>query len=167
MTTKPSPAVNNDEMPSPRFLVVDHRVPAAIRQLLDEADGCLNMGFTTGGTACARRATDAVLETEGVLTDDYSASLAALGKKHPSIAPTLFTVLDLLGTGDDALPLDALKALIAIVKAITYEIYVLGLERIENVEYLSDLIGSLKRDAMPARAQTTPASASSRSRRQE
>jgi hypothetical protein len=164
MTTKPSAGANNDQMPLPRFLVVDHRVPASIRQLLDEADGCLNMSFTTGGTACARRATDAVMETEGVLTDDYSASLVALGKKHPSIAPTLFTVLDLLGTGDEALPVDALKALIAIVKAITYEIYVLGAERIENVEYLSELIGALKQ---PARPQTTTPGAGGRARRQE
>jgi len=165
MTTKPSAVVSNDEMPSPRFLVVDHRVPEQIRQLLDEADGCLNMGFTTGGTACARRATDVVLETEGVLTDDYSASLAALGKKHPSIPPTLFTVLDLLGTGDDSLPIDALKALIAIVKAITFEIYVLGLERIESLEYLSDLIGSLKRDTVPGRP-SAPASVGGRARRE-
>ena len=36
----------------PRFLEVDDRVPAPLRKLLDEADGCLDMSFTTGGTAC-------------------------------------------------------------------------------------------------------------------
>jgi hypothetical protein len=104
------------------------------------------MAFTTGGTACARRAMQVVLASEGVVAGDHSGSLLSLSEKHPVIAPTLFTVLDLLGTGDEPLQVDALTALIATVKAIVYEIYVLGPERIESLEYLSDLIGALKRD---------------------
>jgi hypothetical protein len=149
VTPKPSVAVASEQAPPPRFLVVDSRAPAPIRQLLDEADGCVNMAFTTGGTACARRTMQVVLATEGVVAGDYSASLLLLSEKHPAIAPTLFSVLDLLGTGEEPLQVDALTALIATVKAIVYEIYVLGLERIERLQYLSDLIGGLKRDNIP------------------
>ena len=156
-TPKPSAVVDNDQGPPHRFLVVDSRVPASIRQLLDEADGCMNLAFTTGGTACVRRAMRVILATEGVLTDDYSASLLSLREKHPAIAPTLFTVLDLLGTGDEPLEADALTALIATVKAIVYEIYVVGSERLEALEYLSELIGSLERDRISAGPQKTAA----------
>jgi len=146
-TTPATPAtVDNDQTPAPRFFVVDSRVPAPIRQLLDEADGCLNMAFMTGGTACARHAVQAVLSTEGVQADDYSASLIALSAKHAAIAPTLFQILELLGAGDAPLRPDALKALIATVKAIVYEIYVLGAERIESLTYLSELVSAIKRD---------------------
>jgi hypothetical protein len=154
---KPSAAVDDDQSPPHRFLVVDSRVPAPIRQVLDEADGCMNLAFTTGGTACVRRAMRVVLATEGVLTDDYSESLLSLREKHPAIAPTLFTVLDLLGTGDEPLRVDALTALIATVKAIVYEIYVLGIERLESLEYLSELIGSMKRDSISVSPHKTAA----------
>lgn len=146
VTPKPPAVVDNDQSPPHRFLVVDSRVPAPIRQILDEADGCMNLAFTTGGTACVRRAMRVILATEGVLTDDYSDSLLSLREKHPAIAPTLFTVLDLLGTGDEPLRIDALTALIATVKAVVYEIYVLGIERLEALEYLSELLASMKRD---------------------
>ena len=168
-TPKPSAVVDNDQGPPHRFLVVDSRVPASIRQMLDEADGCMNLAFTTGGTACVRRAMRVILATEGVLTDDYSASLLSLREKHPAIAPTLFTVLDLLGTGDEPLRVDALTALIATVKAIVYEIYVLGIERLDALEYLSELLASMKRDSISVNktAASAKAEGSARARRTE
>jgi len=147
--------VDNDRTPSPRFLVVDRRVPEPIRQLLEEADGCLNMSFTVGGTACVRRAIRKAFEIECVEDDDFSASLVALGQKHPSVAPTLFQVMDLLGSGDEPLQGDALKALIATFKGVLYEIYVLGEERLESLAYLSDLLSALDRDSTPAKAAKT------------
>src|SRR6185503_20142482 len=132
--------IDNDTAPAPRFLVVDRRVPEAIRQLLDEADGCLNMSFAVGGSACVRRAIRKAFEIEGVEEDDFGASLTALGQKHQAVAPTLFQVL---GAGDEALPADALKALIATFKGVLYEIYVLGEERLESLAYLSELLQAL------------------------
>ena len=116
----------NDDGVSPRFLVVDSRVPAQIRQMLDEADGCLNMAFGMGGTACARKAVDVILETEHAAADDYAASLLTLSEKHPAVAPALFQILGMLGQGNHPLSTESLKALIVTVKAIVYEIYVLG-----------------------------------------
>lgn len=148
MTTKGSVAVaiENDRAPAPRFLVVDSRVPESIRQLLEEADGCLNMSFIVGGTACARRAIRVILDSEGVKGDDFRTCLLALGEKHPAVPPTLFQILELLAAGEKPLKTDALKALIATAKGMVYEIYVLGAERIESFEYLSDLLKALDRD---------------------
>ena len=139
------PFVNDDGV-SPRFLVVDSRVPAQIRQMLDEADGCLNMAFGMGGTACARKAVDVIIETEHAAADDYAASLLTLSEKHPAVAPALFQILGMLGQGNEPLSTESLKALIVTVKAIVYEIYVLGAERIERLMYVHQLVESLKRE---------------------
>jgi hypothetical protein len=154
MSTPSSPATYlSDDAVSPRFLVVDSRVPSAIRQLLDEADGCLNMSFVMGGTACARKAVDVVLMTEHATADDYEASLLTLSEKHPAVAPALFQILGMLGQGEGPLDSESLKALIVTVKAIVYEIYVLGAERIERLMYVHQLVESLKREpAEPANA---------------
>lgn len=125
-------------------------MPAPIRQLLDEADGCLNMAFINGGTACARRAVDLILKTEHAAADDYAASLLTLSEKHPAVAPALFQILGMLGEGDEPLNRDSLKALIATVKAVVYEIYVLGAERIERLMYVHQLVESLKREPATA-----------------
>jgi hypothetical protein len=136
----------NDDTLSPRFLVVDARVPVQIRQLLDEADGCLNMAFGMGGTACARKAVDVILETEHAGAEDYAASLLTLSEKHPAVAPALFQILGMLGQGNEPLSIESLKALIVTVKAVVYEIYVLGAERIERLMYVHHLVESLKRE---------------------
>jgi hypothetical protein len=160
----PDPIViDNDTAPAPRFLVVDRRVPEPIRQLLDEADGCLNMQFAVGGSACVRRAIHKAFEIEGVESEDFAESLASLGQKHPAVAPTLFQVMGVLGGGDDPLPGDALKALIATFKGVLYEIYVLGEERLESLAYLSELLQAL--DSPPKLPKTRAASGPSKSNR--
>jgi hypothetical protein len=143
-TSKTVSAVpSGDTSAEPRFLTVDARVPAAIRQLLDEADGCLNMSFSTGGTACARRAVQQLLAQENADGDDYAASLIAFSEKHPAVAPALLQILQVLGDGDAPLPADSLRALIVTIKAVVYEVYVLGAERIERLMYVHQLVESL------------------------
>jgi len=136
----------------PRFLIVDSRVPEPVRQLLEEADGCLNMGFAVGGSACARRAINKTFEIESVEEDDFGASLRALAQKHEGLPPTLFRVIELLGAGEEPLHADALKALLATFKGVLYEIYVLGEERAESLAYVSKLLQALDREAVPAKA---------------
>ena len=65
-----------------------------------------------------------------------------------------------------------ITALTATVKAIVYEVYVLGTERLEALEYLSELIGSMKRDTVSANphktaAPSTKAEGNARARRTE
>ena len=146
LMAKDQAAARHDDAAAPRFLTVDARAPEEIRQLLEESDGCLNMGFITGGTACARRAVDHILESEHAAGDDYAASLLTLSEKHPAVAPALFQILGMLGEGDEPLDADSLKALIVTIKAVVYEIYVLGAERIERLMYVHHLVESLKRD---------------------
>ena len=52
--------------------------------------------------------------------------------------------------------LNALRALIATIKAVVFEVYVQGPERVESLMYVHQLVESLKRDNAPARR---PASA--------
>jgi len=147
----------DDRSPTPRFLTIDRRVPEAVRQLVEEADGCLNMNFATGGSACIRRALRRTFEVEGVDEGDFVASVQALAQKHQGVAPTLFQVIELLGAGEEALANDALKALIATFKGVLYEVYVLGEERAETLAYLSKLLQAVDRDAAqrPQKNKTT------------
>jgi hypothetical protein len=57
----------------------------------------------------------------------------------------------MLGDGDDPLPADALRALIATIKAVVFEVYVQGPERVERLMYVHQLVESLKRDNAQAR----------------
>ena len=148
--------LDDDRTPTPRFLTVDARVPEPIRQLLEEADGCLNMTFSVGGSACVRRAIRKTFDVEGVDEGEFAASTHALAQKHQGVAPTLFQVIELLGTGEEPLHADALRALIATFKGILYEIYVLGEERAESLAYLSKLLQAV--DGNGSSPQKTPKS---------
>jgi hypothetical protein len=130
---------------SPRFLELDERVPAVLRKALDETDGCLEMGFLTGGAACARMAVRTIVRMEHADAGDYTAGLMALSEKHPAVPPALFQIVGMLGGDDEPLSGEALRALIAAVKAIVYEIYVLGAERVERLMYVHELVETLKR----------------------
>ncbi len=152
----PPPIIDNDRSPAPRFLTVDRRIPEAIRSLLEEADGCASMSFAVGGSSCVRLAIRKTFELEAVDGDDFRSSVVGLGEKHPSIAPTLFQVIDRLGSGDEPLQSDTLKALIATFKAVLYEMYVLGEERRETMAYLSELLQALDGDKMPAKPRSVP-----------
>ncbi len=140
-------AVQRHPSPSspPRFLSLDERVPPTVRKALEEATGCLEMGFMTGGAACARMAVSTIVHLEHAEDGDYAASLLALSEKHPTVPPALFQIVGMLGGGDEALNAEALRALIAAVKAIVYEIYVIGAERVERLMYVHELVETLKR----------------------
>jgi hypothetical protein len=139
----PQPTIDNDLAPAPRFLTLDRHIPDAIRQLVNEADGCANMAFAVGGGSCVRLAIRQMLELEAIGSDDLHAAIAELREKHPSVAPTLFQVIERLGSGDEPLQIDRLKALIATFKAVLYEMYVLGEERRETLAYLSEILQAL------------------------
>ena len=156
----PQPMIDPDRIPEPRFLTPDRRIPEAIRRLLEEADGCASMSFSVGGSSCARLAIKKAFELESLDdTDDFHASIAQLGEKHSSIAPSLFQVISRLGGGDEPLQSDALKALIATFKAVLYEMYVLGEERRETLAYLSDILRALTVSECRRRASRTAAEA--------
>jgi hypothetical protein len=156
--------VDDDRSATPRFLTVDRRVPDAIRQLVEEADGCINMNFAVGGTACVRRAIRKTFEVEEVEGDDWADSVHALAEKHNGVAPTLFQVIELLGAGEEPLQMDALRALAATFKGVLYELYVLGEERAESLAYLSKLLQAVDRETSVPKSKPRTAAFPTRSR---
>src|SRR4051812_37791677 len=60
------PLVDTDRTPAPRFLTLDRHIPEAIRQLMDEADGCSSMAFAVGGSSCVRLAIRKAFELEAI-----------------------------------------------------------------------------------------------------
>jgi hypothetical protein len=116
------------------FFVIDNRIPAVIRELTTEAEGCLKMNYLTGASACTRKAIYELLVLEGMTAGDYKERIKSLKKKHSSIDPTLFDILSHIQdmTSDkvheqswDKWDSPNLKLIIEATKAVLYEIYVL------------------------------------------
>jgi hypothetical protein len=129
----------------PRFLTLDERVPLPLRALLDEADGCLKMSFLTGAGACTARTLDLLLAEQGVGGNDRADQIHQLGKKHPAVAESFLRGLALVtnnpsGAWDEP----RVRLAIVILKAIAYEIYVLGPERKERAAYVIELLERFK-----------------------
>lgn len=134
------------ENPVPAFLATDDYVPGAFRDLLSEADGCMQKGFLTGGTACARRSLDLLLNVAKTEGASYEDRLQSLGEKH-GIAKMLTSILVQCGGAsakDNAtLSADVLNLFIVTMKAVVYELYVVGPERTNRLQYVSRLVTSV------------------------
>jgi hypothetical protein len=151
---------------TPGFLTLDPRVPATIRDLLGESDGCLKHNFLTGATACAQRAMQALLAIEKVEGPDVPARIRGLNEKYPAVPQMLSSVLLQFGdaTSRDGAKLTAsgLNLLIVTLKAVLYEIYVLGPERAERLDYVRQVFDSIERKGNDKRpAGPTPVSVTS------
>lgn len=125
----------------PKFLTLDESVPRPLRALLDEADGCLRMSFLVGAGACAGRTLDLLLAEQGLTDGERGEQILQLGKKHPAVSESFLRGLSLVmnnptGSWDEA----RATLSIAILKAIAYEIYVLGPERKERAAYVIELL---------------------------
>ena len=153
------PVPDKDHVAEPRFLTLDRRIPEQIRQLVAEADGCASMSFAVGGSSCMRLAIRQAFELESIASDDFHTAIVALRGKHPSVAPTLFQVIERLGAGDEPLQADTLKALIATFKAVLYEMYVLGEERRETLAYLSEILQALDGNKIVTKTRVAPRTA--------
>jgi len=148
----------------PPFLTPDHRIPASVRELLLEADGCVTSGFFTGGTACAQRALEALLKMEKAEGDSHQARVRALGDKTPGLPQLLITVLAQLGDVSaretPKFATNTLQLLVTTLKATAYEIYVVGPERAERLQHVHRLLETTDRsapDRAAAERKATPA----------
>lgn len=144
----------------PAFLTLDDRIPAVVRELMTEADGCWKNGYLTGGTACAQRAINLILTAEKIDGQDMEARVRGLGEKYPAVPQMLTTVLQRFGdaTSRDGAKLSAsgLQLLVVTLKAIVYEIYVLGPERVERLDYVRKVFESIERKTPDKRAAGQP-----------
>src|SRR5262249_9769668 len=147
----PMPDVHHSS--SQAFLTIDNRVPAVVRELLAEADGCLKAGFLTGGTVCAQRAIQALLQHEGAEGGSYEARLHALSNKYPAVPQSLFALCIRLGesTSKDHPTLDGdrLNVLAVALKIMLYEIYVLRPDRADRLKYPPGLLASCGAGSYP------------------
>jgi hypothetical protein len=148
MSDSKQTATATSSTPAPAFLTVDLRAPAAVRELLMEADGCLKAGFMTGGTVCAQRAVQTLLHHEGAEGGSYEARMHALSQKYPSVPQSLFALCIRLGDSHSreqtSLDLEKLKVLLVALKIMLYEIYVLGPDRVERLKYLQQMIETME-----------------------
>jgi len=136
---------------SPAFLTIDNRAPAAVRELIIEADGCLKAGFLTGGTVCAQRAIQTLLQHESAEGASYEARLHALSQKYPSVPQSLFALCIRLGESPSkehpALDVERLKVLVVALKIMLYEIYVLGPDRVDRLKFLQQMVEACEANA--------------------
>jgi transcription elongation factor Elf1 len=60
------------------FFVMDDRIPAIIRELITEAEGCRKMNFLTGASACARKTIYEFLVEQKAEGDSYEDRIKSL-----------------------------------------------------------------------------------------
>lgn len=75
------------------FFILDDRIPKIIRELITEAEGCLEMNFLTGASACMRKAIYELLKIEKAEGSDYESKIKSLKKKYPGSDAALFDIL--------------------------------------------------------------------------
>lgn len=116
------------------FFVLDSRIPAVLRELITEAEGCLKMNFLTGASACMRKAIYELLVIEKAAGQDYESRIKSLKGKHPECDPSHFDMLGQIQdmTSDkiheqswDKWDSGYLKLIIETLKTVLHEVYVL------------------------------------------
>ena len=132
---------------SPAFLATHDHVPQALRDLLNEADGCLQSGFLTGGTACARRALDLLLTVAKTKGGTYEEGVETLCERHgvPKVLTNILAQCGNASATDGAkFTSEVLQLFVVTMRAVVYELYVLGPERAERLQYVSALVKAVE-----------------------
>ncbi len=114
---------------------VDPEVPAKIRSLIDEADGCRKQNFLVGGSGALRKAIYEFLLDQKVSGDSYEEKIKALKIKYPKAEEAIFDALfGIQNLTSNALHEDELgnwepwkskdfSYVMQVVKAAMYEVY--------------------------------------------
>jgi hypothetical protein len=97
---------------------------------------------------------DALLKYEKADGPTFDARVHSLGEKHGAIAQLLLTVLVQLGDAGaretSRLTTNTLQLLVVTLKAVAYEIYVVGPDRAERLQYVRRILESTERKAPAA-----------------
>jgi len=75
------------------FFVIDSRVPAVLRELITEAEGCVKMNFLTGASACTRKAIYELTILQKTVGSNYEDRIKDMKSRFPNIDPDLFDIL--------------------------------------------------------------------------
>jgi len=130
------------------FHVIDERIPAKLRELLDEAQGCLKSNFLTGASACVRKIVYELARLNQAEGAKYDERIRNLKKQLPNVEPEYFdTLLNIQQLTSDKVHEDSydgwesrhLKILIAALVEALHEIYVMPKERERRRQEVLDL----------------------------
>jgi hypothetical protein len=75
------------------YHVINPHIPAILRELLDEAQGCLKSNFLTGASACVRKIVYELARLQKAEDNNYDERIHNLKEKLPTIDPTYFDTL--------------------------------------------------------------------------
>lgn len=115
------------------FFVLDKRVPTILRELLTEAEGCVQSNFLTGASACARKIVYELGSLSGASEDNYEDRIKSLKDLHPEVDSayfdTLLTIQQLTSTkvhenAYDGWESKHLRVILAALREVLHEIYV-------------------------------------------
>jgi len=139
------------------FFVLDNRIPKILRELITEAEGCLNGNFLTGASACARKIIYELSTLEGAKGNDYNERIKSLKVKRPDVEgdyfDTLVTIQEFTSSkvheeSYDGWESKHLKLILSTVTKILGEMYVLPAIRQDNrksiLKLKKTLIGGTK-----------------------
>jgi len=123
------------------FFVIDKRIPKILRELLDEAEGCLKSNFLTGASACARKLVYELAIEKEAEGSEYDKRIKSLKAKLSHIDPTYFDTLLTIHqvTSEkvheqsyDGWEAKHLRVILSSLKEILHEVYVASAQRKEK-----------------------------------
>ena len=130
------------------FFTLDSRIPRVLRELITEADGCLKNNHLTGASACVRKVVYELSKLEGAQGGNYEERIKSLKEVHPSIDPTYFdTLLTIQKVTSSKVHEEAydgwtsnhLRLLLASLRTVLHELYVVPAERLANRQRIEKL----------------------------
>jgi hypothetical protein len=145
------------------FFVLDDRIPAVIRELITEAEGCIKMNFLTGASACMRKAIYELTVLEKSEGTDYESKIKFLKDKYPGSDPNLFDIIAHIQdmTSDkiheqswDHWNSGHLKLFIETLKTILHDIYVDPKIKNERSAFIQKLFKQVSLDRKEKRKET-------------
>ncbi|WP_159082175.1 hypothetical protein [Rhodanobacter thiooxydans] len=143
------------------FFVLDNRVPARLRELLTESEGCAKSNFLTGASACARKIVYELGVLSGASGENYEDRIKSLKELHPEVDPayfdTLLTIQQLTSSkvhenSYDGWESKHLRVILAALREVLHEIYVvpaLRADRRKEILSLRDTLTPAKPSSAP------------------
>ena len=137
------------------FFVLDERIPAIIRELITEAEGCLKMNFLTGASACMRKAIYELTVIEHAQGEDYQGRIKSLKSKYQDSDPALFDILAHIQdmTSDkiheqswDKWNSQYLRLIIEALKTVLYDVYVAPKVKADRSNFIQQLLQKVSTD---------------------
>lgn len=138
------------------FFVMDERVPKKLRDLISEAQDCLNMNLLTGASACIRKSIYELIEIEEAEGDDYDECISSLKENHPDAEEKYFEIIKhIKDMASDQVHEESweewdsehIRLFLKTLRAIYQDIYVTPEDKKERRQEIIDLRAELNSDA--------------------